>query len=593
MEETNAATIDESVARIDSTLYNAITEMGTAGDKSEYTRVGMGIKLDKFALERLYKVSLCQRVCNAIPESAILKGWEVTLGEKANPKISSGIKTYQKNLELAKKFKQAQILANLYGGAAIVMAIDDGRPASEPVNEENIRSLKALYVRDRYKIRPVIEDAIDILDPDYYEYIIQGNEEIVKLKSLFPGKPKPGTRYGYRIHKSRILRFDGVEFPPDLAEMNEGWGGSVLESIWEEYRDYKSSLKSAAAMLNDFSLFVYSIKNLDKIIKANDEELLKSRLKFLQLMTSVFGGVAIDAEGEKIEYATRNFGGIDALIDRLRDAFIGSSQIPHDKLFGESPSGLGATGESEERNWSHTVETFQVSRWQSLLEKVLRYLLLAADSPTKGKEPPDWGIKFLNMMPESEADKAAARATQSQTDNTYVTAGVLLPDEIRKSRFGGSEYSFETQLDDKLWEESKAQQDQFGGFGEESAFGMPEEGAEQPPPDQATEPTENLDSLVAARKKKWDSQGDREESVADLIVEDARKPIGKEINSWINSLDKWLNQFNSLEEADAALAEAFDKFKDKDFIKTLEQYNTLAHLAGMAQITEEEESDER
>lgn len=591
---------EDTVTRIDSTLVNAITEMGTASDKSEYTRAGHGFVLTKAELERLYKIRIIQRVCDAIPESAILKGWEVTLGKKADPKILADIGNYQERLSLADKFKRAQIQANLYGGAVIILVIDDGRPASEPVNEKSIKSVKALYVRDRYKVRPVTGEAAEIDDPDHYEYMLSSDRELSKLKVLFPEKAKPGTLYGYRIHKDRILRFDGVEYPPDMMERNEGWGGSLIEAIWEDYRDYKTSIKSVATMVNDFSLFIYSIRNLDKIIKANDEELLKQRIKFMQLMTSVFGGVAIDAEGEKIEYASRNFSGIDSIIDKLRDAFIGSSQIPHDKLFGESPSGLGATGESEEKNWSHTVESFQVSRWARPLRRSIRYMFLAQDSPTKAKEPPDWGIKFHSLQQESAQDKAAVRSTQSQTDNTYVTAGILLPEEIRNSRFGGSEYSVETQLDNKLWEENKAQmeqQNQFGDFGGEvppEETPTEEAPAEEPPPedDFFTADSLRLDTELS-KKKDADIEDIEEPDTATLIAEAAKAPLAKSVDDWISILDEWVKQFDSLEEADAQLAEAYDQLKDKNFTKTLEQYNMLAHLAGMAEIIDEDTEDDK
>lgn len=585
MDDATPATEDLEI-RIDSTLLNRLTQLGTDGDKAEHTTVGTPIVFTKLQVERLYKNKLLQRVCDAIPESAILRGWEITLGEKANPKIINGINTYQEELELAVKFKQAQIQANIYGGAVIIMAIDDGRPASDPVNTENIKSVKNLYVRDRYKVRPVIEDALDVLDPDHYEYLISGNVEAQKLQKLFGKQVQQGKNYGYKIHKSRIIRFDGVEWTPDMAAENQGWGGSVLEAVWEDFRDYRTGLKSVGTMLQDFSLFIYSIKNFSKIVKANDEDELRNRIKLLQMMTSVFGGLAIDAEGEKIEYATRNFGGVDAIIDRQRDAFIGAANIPHDQLFGESPSGLGATGESEERNWSHTVEKFQASRWAKPLRKALRYIFLATDSPTKGKEPLDWGIKFLNMMPESESDKAASRSTQAQTDNTYVTAGVLLPEEIRKSRFGGSEYSFETQLDDKLWEESKQQQDQFGGFGEEAGFGAAPE--EAPTEDAApVEEEATLDSLIP--KKKLDTE---EPDTPTFIAEAAKAPLGKAVGEWVNVLDKWIKGCDSLEQADAQLAQVFDKLKDRKFTQALEQHNTLAHLAGMAEIMDEDIENE-
>lgn len=80
---------------------------------------------------------------------------------------------------------------------------------------------------------------------------------------------------------------------------------------------------------------------------------------------------------------------------------------------------------------------------------------------------------------------------------------------------------------------------------------------------------------------------------ATLIAEAAKAPLAKSVDDWINILDKWVKQFDSLEEADAQLAEAYDQLKDKNFTKTLEQYNMLAHLAGMAEIIDEDTEDDK
>ncbi|MCC5616531.1 DUF1073 domain-containing protein [Nostoc sp. CHAB 5836] len=461
--------------RLDATLMNVLTQMGTGGDKSEYTTIGRSKRIPKEQLEDLYRVPICRRIVRARPDSAVLKGWNLTLGNGSDQKIIGKFNKYHDRLKIKEKFNQAQIQANIYGGSVIVIIADDGKNSSEPLEVSKIKSITSLEVLDRYKIAPDLQLGINASEPEYYRLLLpeflQG-----KFNQLFPSE----KGRNFNIHSSRIIRFDGVAYTPDMLWDNEGWGGSILENLWEDYRDWKTALKAIGAMVQDCSLFVYKLKGLAAMLKAQDENLLKARLHLMRMMISVFGGFAADAEGESIEFPSRSFAGVGEVATQLRDSFIGSAGIPHDRLFGESPSGLGATGESEEKNWSHDVASFQQTEWLPKLKIIGSYIFLAKDGPSKGIEPEDWGFEFPSLLQQSEADIASNRSTQASTDNTYLSTGVLLPEEVRASRFGGSKYSIETVLDEKLFfkkqkEAEAQQQQQFGDFGGEEELLSEEE----------------------------------------------------------------------------------------------------------------------
>lgn len=486
-------TTDDNI-RLDATLVNVLTQMGTGGDRSEYTTVGRGARIPKQQLEDLYRVPICRRVVNARPNSAILKGWNLTLGSESDQKIVSKFAKYSDRLKLKNKFRTAQVQANIYGGAVLVVAAEDGKDPRDPLDEKKISTISSLQVLDRYKIQPVLNFGIDPEDPEFYRLLLPEFLQR-KFNELFPNGGKD-----FLIHSSRIIRFDGVGYTSDMLWDNEGWGGSVLESLWEDYRDWKTALKAISAMVQDCSVFVYKLKGLAQMIKGQDENLLKSRLKLMRMMISVFGGFAADAEGENVEFPSRNFGGIDQVANQLRDAFIGATGIPHDRLFGESPSGLGATGESEEKNWASDVASFQQTEWLPKLLELGRKIFLAKDGPSGGKEPLDWGFEFPSLLQQSEADIASNRSTQASTDNTYISTGVLLPEEVRASRFGGSKYSIETVLDNKLFakkQKEAEQQQQFGDFGGE------EPPPEEPPPEETTnqDSVERYDALYSQLPK--------------------------------------------------------------------------------------------
>lgn len=458
-----------------SSVFNAIA----AEQRGPFMMVdGAYLGLAKSTLEMLYRKPIIKRLCRARPDAAILRGWQVTLGgQEGSQKIIAECASYSERLKTPQAFNRAQVWANLYGGAAIVINADDGEHWSNPINLKKLKAVKSLRVLDRHKIRPLTEGSgFDPLEPEFYQLMlgVQSLKELGLEKDSITNLERPDL-----IHHSRIIRFDGIELPPDMTQYSGGWGQSVIEEIWDEYSDWSGSLKSMSRILSDFSIFIYKVSKLGELTGEQGEDALKTRFTSFKRGIETLGAAAIDKDGEDIDYKTRQLGGIDAIADKLRDALIGASGLPHTKLFGASPSGLGATGESEANNWADEVQAFQQSQWYTKLRSLTKLIFLSSDGPTSGKEPEDWSIRFFSLIQQSESDLAGLRSTQASTDSTYISTGILLPEEVRQSRFGGSEYSSETILDEKLWKkQQEANANQFGDFG-------------APPPEE-TPPSEEL-----------------------------------------------------------------------------------------------------
>jgi phage-related protein (TIGR01555 family) len=479
----NADSADEvSDIRFDATMSNLLTKMGTGSDRTTQT-IPHGVGYwGQQTLEDLAEHLILNRVVSAKVDAATQKGWELTLGSDGDDDILEDFNDIHDDLEVEEAFNEAQFQANVYGGAVIIIIVDDKKPAYEPIDIKNLKKIVKLEVLDRYKVEPVLAlTDVNPLRPDKYRLVLP--EYVRKsLKNVTEDNPQ------YIIDKSRIIRFDadGIRATPDMLRKNQGWTKSLLAALWEDYLEWKTSLKATGAMVQDASIFIYKLKDLSAMMKSKDSLLLEGRIKLFRSMLSVIGGAIIDAEKESMEFISRNFAGVPEVANQQRDNFIGVSDIPHTKLFGESPSGLGASGESEQKDWASTIADFQTSKWRKKLRGLFKLIFLSKEGPTKGELIKGWSIKFHNLMVESEAEKISNMATMASTDQTYISAGVLLIEEVRKSRFGKSGFSIETTLDDSLFkkqqDEAKQQaQDPYGGYG-----GFPEEQApsEELPPEE-------------------------------------------------------------------------------------------------------------
>ena len=429
--------VDENGIRADG-MANVLTGMGSARDKSQYTYTKSIVFLGQEELESLYGEWLPRRIIDIYAEQATRKGFKVLFGGEG-PKAEEvvGVEQVIEDLFILENLMLAAKNSRLYGGSVILMYIDDGRKADQPVDKRNIRSIEGLEVLDRYQIAPVISEE------NIYDYSKATHYQIIAGDLI----NQPNLTY---IHKDRILRFDGDWLPYRVRQRNYGWGMSNLQVIYDSFRHYWTGLNSAATLLTEFDIFVHKIRGLAAMLGAGKEGQVKDRLVINDMSKSIYRGYAIDAEKEELEFISRNFNGIGEILEKLRIDIIGASKIPHTLLFGESPGGLGSTGRSEERDFAKTLGDYQTATFKRPLKQLMEYILLSKDGPTNGKLPESWRIHFNDLYELNEREKADVRARVAAVDGRYIQLGVLHPQEVADARYGGSEWSMELTLDPSL-----------------------------------------------------------------------------------------------------------------------------------------------
>lgn len=455
--------------RNDGALVNVVTGMGGEKDVTQHTRVGAAPYLSDRALEELACVWPLNKICTAYPDAMTGKGWELTWPEGTDQKIKDaftqyrsviGTRTKENDLrdeELASDvdlFREAMYLANVYRGAALVLNVDDGRHPSEPIDTKNIRTIREVTALDSCDIYPDLSAIHNPLKATHYNLIVDPSRYPMVKEMFAQGRAvaRTGGYYTYGIHRSRVIRFPGMPIPTRKKQYYNGWDGSLLESVWDKYVAWEETTNAIQNLMSDYSLFVYKLQGLRDLVSEGNEDALRARINLLRRAAKVLGGVVMDKDDEDIGFIQRTFSGLDSLLDKFRDVFIGASDIPHTILFGESPSGLGATGESEEKTWAGNVGDRQTKIMLPRLMRLYQLIFLAKDGPTQGKPLQGWGIKFHPLMVQSQSEILADRATQAQIDQTYHGMEAVITEEIRNSRHGGAEYSFETTLDPEAWE---------------------------------------------------------------------------------------------------------------------------------------------
>lgn len=412
---------------------NMLTGLGQPGrDKTTATCFRACPIFSAVQLDELYRSDgLTRRIIDIIASEMMRQGWE--LDGDPEGKIVNKLE----QLDAYSKLTQLIQFSRLYGGAVIVMGIADGRPLDEPVNLENIQSIDWLQVFDRWQCMVLFEYMIkDLNDPNY------GYPELYQINDYRTGAE-------FLVHHTRILRMDWAKLPPRESNWNNGWGDSVIVSIYDELKNYGAAFANVSAMMQDFVNGILKIPELSQNLNSEcDNSQIFRRLDLANLSKSTTNMMVLDAQ-EVYEKITTNVTGVPELLDRFMLTLCSVTGIPSTTLFGRSPGGLNATGNTEIRNYYDMVKQYQELKLKPVLEKLTFYLMKDQNGPFKGKEPENWSIQFAPLWQNTEEEEAIVRKIVAETDAIYIDRGVLDSNEVAISRFGGDRWSMNTLIDIK------------------------------------------------------------------------------------------------------------------------------------------------
>lgn len=425
--------------------------MGGRGDRSLATTVSNTSLLSQTELELLYLHGIPRRYVDAIGDCVLRHPVTIKLGGDDVPdaqELISEFEEYLKAAQFHQAYSEVVKLQRLYGGAVMVLLIDDGLNPEEPVNPARIRAIRGFVPLSRHEVIPEDFSIIDYSTPQFYR--VTTSQRITADQT--------STFVDMRIHSSRVARFDGLFLPWNIRVRNTGWGQSVLQLIWDAYKRYESSMMGLESMLADADLFVHQIPGLFNRLAAGQEADMRRRLEANMLSRSMYKGMVIDKE-EAVDFLNRNLSNISAATDPFMKDLQAATGWPSAILMGESPGGLGKEGRFEERLWASLVESWQEIYCRTAVSAVFTYILASREGPTRGRPPSNWSVAFPSVFTETEKEKADLRAAQAQVDQIYVNLGVLDAMEIREARFGGTEYSAETTLSEEVTERLTAAAD--------------------------------------------------------------------------------------------------------------------------------------
>lgn len=423
---------------------NLLNKYGTKQDNSEAYKFEREPVIPDMQLTGLYEGNgLFSKIIDTPAEEALKHGFDLNL---KSDELNAFVEDALDDLEWEEKAATAIKWARLYGGALIVMLIDDGRGLEEPVDWEHIRSIDELRVYERSIVQP---DYASLYQQDY------GGKGVGNRVSKF-GQPEyyyVSSIYGsFKVHESRCLVFRNGVLPEQTSNATYlFWGMPEYVRIRRALRETVTAHTDSVKLLERSVQAIYSMKGLASLLTTDDgENQVLKRLQLVDTSRGLLNSIAIDSEGEQYDFKTFQFSGVKDVIDATCNMLSALTNIPQTILFGRSPAGMNATGDSDFESYYNFVEKIQRLMLKRNLRTLLDVVFRAGIASGDVAEEPDYKLEFKPLWSLSDTEQATVDQTKAQTAlvkaqtaQAYVDMQALDPTEVRRRLASDEEFDVE------------------------------------------------------------------------------------------------------------------------------------------------------
>lgn len=400
----------------DAGLINLLSGMGGTQDPRSYNRY-FARPMSDYEIDQAYRSSWVMRKAIDKPAVEMVREWR---DWQADSDDIEKLEAEEKRLDLRNKVKRAESLRG-QGGAGLILYVKGDDQAS-PLDPARIRSggLTNIHVwhRSRFVLGEMIADWDDPYFgyPSYYEVQLQGT----------------GSTASIRFHPSRVVAFKAEDVAGIISTdwQTAFWGQSKVQTIIDAVMNVDTADSGFAALIKDARNRRISIPGLlDMISTQAGEQRLAKRLQAFAAGESSYSVSWLDGGGpdgkgaEKIEDRQMSWAGMPDIMNAYRTAAAAAADMPATVLWGVSPQGMNATGESDLAIFEKTIRGRQDLDLRPCMTQIDAALIPSA----LGRVDDGIWYEWAPLSTQSEKDEATTFWNWAQGFQILVNTG-LFPD---------------------------------------------------------------------------------------------------------------------------------------------------------------------
>ena len=414
---------DLDAARLDG-WQNVVSGLNVLGkDQNRATNYVKTKLLGDQELTNMYSDDgLTTRIINIPIDDALKKGIIIDTGEVGKKKEKAErIQKKLRSLKAMSRFKYAQYMADLYGGSLALMGTTDPGKFSTPLNKRRLKSIDTLKV---YTLPEIIIEQDDLdTRPDSPTF---GEPEYYNIQPY-------GSTDSFKVHKSRVLKFTGIELPPLAVTSDElkqrAFGGSRIQNIYKEIQYIGTSFENVQHILNNFVTTILQFAKLEELIAGGNSNIVTNRISQIAYARNLLNMIILGPD-DKFDKTTSTVTGLPELLDRFMMRLSSVTGIPVTRLFGRSAAGHNATGFGDRVDYYDMLRSIQENTLREPLEYLIDLIIASNDGPKMKSGA--WELIFPPTEEVDEKTRAEIQKLDMETLAGYAYACNQMPPEFLK-----------------------------------------------------------------------------------------------------------------------------------------------------------------
>lgn len=345
----------------------------------------------------------------------MLREWYTVKG--VSPDALTVLDKLERRVGLRECLNEGLRWGRLYGGAAGLILIKGQDDLSQPLDLDMVYpgSFQGLYILDRWQgITPNIG------------LTIERGKEVPTSYSINDGNGHTVAN----VHASRVIRFIGRDLPRIERQTEMYWGESELEALYNEVVAHDNVSANMAALTFQANVNTMEVKGMEQLLSMSSPAVQRRFWQVMQAQAALRSnfGMQLVEQGNKLTNTQYSFEGLRDVYESMCLNLCGASHYPMTKLFGRSPAGMNATGESDLKNYYDYVDSQREAKVRPVLEKLLPVLCMSA----WGFVPDDLDFTFPPLWTPTAKEVAEIAKTKSEAIVAGYQAGLMNVDTAQK-----------------------------------------------------------------------------------------------------------------------------------------------------------------
>ena len=414
---TNAQPNTEAVA-VNDAFSNHLFRLGYGSQSPlEATEYPLTRMTDNYALlNSLYRDNWVVQNVVGLMVDDMLREWYKLKGN-VTPEMQDALDRLERKTRLQSRVNEGLRWGRLYGGAAGLIMIKGQEDLSKPLDLDLVfpGSFEGLYILDRWQgVTPNME------------VVFEGGDPVPESYSITDARGYTVTN----VHHSRLIRFTGRDLPflEKVAEVY--WGESEVEALYKDVMAHDNVSANMAALTFQANINTMEVKGLEQLFSIGSSQAQRRFWNVMQaqsVLRSNFGTQLVE-EGTKLTNTQYTFTGLQEVYESMCLNLCGASHYPMTKLFGRSPAGMNATGESDLKNYYDYVDSQREAKVRPVLQKLLPVLAMSA----WGFVPDDLDFTFPPLWTPTATETAEIALKKAQAIRDTFQAGLFQADTAMK-----------------------------------------------------------------------------------------------------------------------------------------------------------------